>query len=73
VHVSGSQQSKDTFSGSETGTDVKVRTGNYQVTEDIPEKHNIADGDMNIHFSQDRSGIMHNNEDKTCKITNTIH
>ena len=72
VHVSGSQQSTDTFSGSESGTEVKVAIGNYQVTEDVPEKNNFGEGDINIHFSQDCSGIIHNNEDKICKITNTI-
>ena len=75
VHVisdSGSQQSQNTFLGSESGTEVKVGTGNYQVTEDISDGSNLADGDVKVHFSQDCSGIMHNNEDKTCKITNTI-
>ncbi len=75
VHVisdGNNQQSLNTFAGSESGTEVKVATGNYQVTEDIPSKSNTANADVNVHFSQDCSGIMHNNEDKTCKITNTI-
>ena len=72
VSVSGNQQSPDTFSGSESGTDVKVGFGNYQVTEDVPNISNTGDGHMSIHFSQDCSGIMHNSEDKTCTITNAI-
>ena len=75
VHVisdSGKQQSHNTFLGSESGTEVKVGTGNYQVTENISDESNFANGDVNVHFSQGCSGIMHNNEDKTCKITNTI-
>jgi hypothetical protein len=72
VSVSGNQQSPDTFSGSESGTDVKVGFGNYQVTEDVPNNSNTGEGHMSIHFSQDCSGIMHVNEDKTCTITNTI-
>ena len=54
------------------GTDVKVGFGNYQVTEDVPDNSNTGEGHMSIHFSQDCSGIMHINEDKTCTITNTI-
>ena len=76
VHVisdsDSSQQSHNTFLGSESGTEVKVGTGNYQVTEDISDGSNLANEDVNVHFSQDCLGIMHNNEDKTCKITNTI-
>lgn len=72
VNVNGKQQSPDTFTGSESGTKVKVGLGNYQVTEDVPDKINAENGDVNVHFSQDCSGVMHNNEDKTCKITNTI-
>jgi hypothetical protein len=72
VSVSGNQQSPDTFPGSESGTDVKVGFGNYQVTEDVPDNSNIGGGHMSIHFSQDCSGTMHNGEDKTCTITNTI-
>jgi hypothetical protein len=73
VNVNGKQQSPDTFPGSESGTKVKVGVGGYQVTEDLPEKiSDIGKGDANVLFSQDCSGIMHNNEDKTCKITNTI-
>ena len=75
VHVisdGNNQQSLNTFAGSESGTEVKVATGNYQVTEDIPSKSDTANADVNVHFSQDCSGIMRNNEDKTCKITNTI-
>ncbi len=72
VSVSGNQQSPDTFPGSESGTSVKIGFGNYQVTEDIPNNPNTGDGHMSIHFSQDCSGLMHINEDKTCTITNTI-
>jgi hypothetical protein len=75
VHVisdGSNQQSHNTFLGSEPGTEVKVGVGSYQVTEDISDESNFANGDVNVHFSQDCSGIMHNNEDKTCKITNTI-
>jgi hypothetical protein len=72
VSVNGNQQSPDTFSGSESGTDVKLGFGNYQVTEDVPDNSNTGEGHMSIHFSQDCSGIMHNSEDKTCTITNTI-
>jgi hypothetical protein len=76
VHVisdGDNQQSLNSFTGSESGIEVKVDTGNYQVTKDIPSKSNTANGDVNVHFSQDCSGIMHNNEDKACKITNIIH
>ena len=77
VHVIGdsgsNQQSHNTFLGSESGTKVKVGVGNYQVTEDIPDEiDNAINGDGDVHFSKDCSGVMHNNEDKTCKITNTI-
>ena len=37
IHVSGNHQSPDTFPGSETGTDVTLGFGSYQVTEEIPE------------------------------------
>jgi hypothetical protein len=72
VSVSGNQQSPDTFPGSESGTDVKVGFGNYQVTQDIPNNSNTGEGHMSVHFSQDCSGLMHINDDKTCTITNTI-
>jgi hypothetical protein len=73
IHVSGNQQSPDTFPGSEEGTDVKVGAGNYQVTEDLPDNPNAGGGHTSTKFSQDCSEVMHNKEDKTCIITNTIH
>jgi hypothetical protein len=62
----------NTFPGLKSGTEVKIGKGNYQVSEVVPEKHNDSNRDINIHFSKDCSGIMHNNEGETCKITNTI-
>jgi hypothetical protein len=69
VHVSGFQQSPDTFPGSEEVTDVKIGAGNYQVTEEPP---NRALSHIRTTFSQDCSGVIHSNEDKTCTINNTI-
>ncbi len=72
VHVNGNQQSPDTFHGSEDGTDVKVGVGNYQVVEDTPMGNPNIQGN-GFHYSQDCSGIMRNNEDKICTITNTVN
>jgi hypothetical protein len=70
IHVSGNHQSPDTFPGSETGTDVTLGFGSYQVTEVAP-----CQGTLNCYeaaFSPDCSGVIHPDETKTCTITNTF-
>jgi hypothetical protein len=66
VHITGNQQSPDTFPGSETGTQVKIGFGSYTVTETPP----ITT--LSITYSQDCSGVIHPNETKTCTISNYI-
>ncbi len=73
IHVSGNHQTPDTFLGSESGTDVKVGFGSYQVTEDIPNDPSRLGGNhFRNQFSQDCSGVIHPNEEKTCTITNIV-
>ena len=72
VHLSGNQQSPDTFPVSEEGTDVNVGFGSYQVTEDAPNNPNLQGGHFVAHYSKDCSGVIHPNEEKTCTITNII-
>jgi hypothetical protein len=68
MHVSGNHQSPDTFPGSETGTDVTLGFGSYQVTEKIP--NTIQDIHITELFSTDCSGVIHPDETKTCTVTN---
>jgi hypothetical protein len=72
VHISGNQQSPDSFPGSETGTDVKIRFGSYQVTEDTPNNPNLQGGHIRATFSKDCSSVIHPDEEKTCTITNIV-
>jgi hypothetical protein len=67
VHITGNQQSPDTFPGSETGTQVKIGFGSYTVTETPPSLPTLG-----ITYSQDCSGVIHPNETKTCTISNYI-
>jgi hypothetical protein len=65
---------QDTFPGSETGTDVTLGFGSYQVTEVIP---GAGSGLSNLNsysaqFSTDCSGVIHPGETKTCTITNVF-
>ena len=65
VHITGNVPTPDAFPGSETGTTVKLIPGSYQVTEISPSSHPTTK-----FFSQDCSGTMQPNEEKTCTITN---
>ncbi len=71
VHIIGNQQTPDTFPASESGTQVRLGFGSYQVTEDPPTLPNLS-GHLRTTFSQDCSGVIHPNETKTCTITNSI-
>jgi hypothetical protein len=71
MHVSGNHQSPDTFLGSETGTDVTLGFGSYQVAETI--NATIPDIHVNEEFSTDCSGVIHPDETKTCTITSFIN
>ncbi len=71
IHVSGIAPSPDTFPGSETGTDVRVGFGGYQVTEMKP--NNIPVDKLAEQFSTDCSGVIHPDETKTCTVTNSYN
>jgi prealbumin domain-containing protein len=72
IHVSGNHQSPDTFPGSETGTDVKLGFGSYQVTE-VPPCNPSTNCQYSAVFSTDCSGVIHIDETKTCTVTNVFH
>src|SRR6478672_5782889 len=64
IHVFGNNQSPDVFQGSETGTDVTLGAGNYEVRE--------TGGSYRGVLGDDCSGVIHAGEIKTCIITNTF-
>jgi hypothetical protein len=61
-------QSPDTFPGSETGTNVTLGFGSYQVNEDLPNQHTHLED-----ISKDCTGVIHPDETKTCTITNLFN
>jgi hypothetical protein len=69
IHVTGNHQSPDTFPGSETGTDVTLGVGSYQVTEEIPD-NTVLSQHTHTQYSADCSGVIHPDETKTCTVTN---
>jgi hypothetical protein len=71
IHVSGIAPSPDTFPGSETGIDVMLGFGGYQVTEMKP--NNIPFDKLAEQFSPDCSGVIHPDETKTCTVTNSYN
>jgi hypothetical protein len=68
AHVIGHLPFPNSFPGSETGTQVQLISGNYQVTES--QNRDSIPSPGSILFSQDCSGIIQPNEIKTCTITN---
>jgi hypothetical protein len=72
IHVDGNHQSPDTFPGSETGTDVTLGFGSYQVTEDKQCPSTVLCQHTSTQFSEDCKGVIHPDETKTCTITNTF-
>jgi hypothetical protein len=71
IHVSGNHQSPDTFPGSETGTDITLGFGSYQVTE-VPPCNPSTNCQYEAALSPDCSGVIHPDETKTCTVTNTF-
>jgi hypothetical protein len=69
IHVSGNHQSPDTFPGSETGTDVTLGFGSYQVSEEIL-GNTVLMQHTTTQYSTDCSGVIHPDETKTCTVTN---
>jgi hypothetical protein len=74
IIVSGNNQSPDTFPGSETGTDVKIGFGSYDVTEGFPNTKfpQFPPPFIDNRPSQECSGVIHPQETKTCIITNIV-
>ncbi len=72
IHVIGNHQTPDTFQGSESGTKVTLKFGNYEVTEEKSTNPNLQGNHLRTEYSQDCSGVIHPDETKTCVITNTI-
>jgi hypothetical protein len=72
IHVSGNHQSPDTFPASETGTNVTLGFGSYQVTEETVPNALISQH-TSTQFSKDCSGVIHPDETKTCTITNIFN
>jgi len=72
IHVSGNHQSPDTFPGSETGTDVTLGFGSYQVTQDPNQFTTPPNAPYDVQYSTDCSGVIHPDETKTCTITDSF-
>jgi hypothetical protein len=70
IHITGNHQTPDTFPGSETGKEVTLGFGSYQVTE---ETTGFIGQHTSSQFSKDCSGVIHPNETKTCTITNLFN
>jgi hypothetical protein len=73
VHISGNNQSPDTFPGSEAATNVTLGFGSYQVTEEYCCRNSFIDQHLGISFSKDCVGVIHPDETKTCTVTNTFN
>jgi hypothetical protein len=71
ICVDGNHQTPDTFQGSESGTNIRIGFGSYEVNEEIPNDPNLQ-AHLKTTFTEDCSGVIHPNETKTCTITNTI-
>ena len=63
IYVYGNNPSPSVFQGSETGTDVKIGSGYYNVDESYYKEYNRS-------FSSDCSGYIYSGEARTCTITN---
>jgi hypothetical protein len=72
IHITGNHQTPDTFPGSETGTNVTLGFGSYQVTEDRLPSSFISQH-TSTQFSNDCSGVIHPNETKVCTIINIFN
>jgi hypothetical protein len=70
MNVSGNHQSPDSFPGSETGANVTLGFGSYQVSEEIQNTAKIQDIHTHAQFSTDCLGVIHPDERKTCTVTN---
>ena len=75
ILIKGNNQSPDSFQGSETGTNVKLGFGNYEVGFGNPDNKNPSlPPPLTMHdLSQGCVGVIHPNETKTCTITLTIN
>jgi hypothetical protein len=71
MNVRGVAPSPDTFPGSETGTNVTLGFGGYQVGELRPS--NIPFSQSAESLSADCSGVIHPGETKTCTVTNVFN
>jgi hypothetical protein len=73
VHISGNNQSPDTFLGSEAATNVTLGFGSYQVIEEYCCRNSFIDQHLGISYSKDCVGVIHPDETKTCTVTNTFN
>ena len=75
IVINGNNQTPDSFQGSETGTNVKLGFGNYEVGYGNPDKKNPALPIPYLMFDRSDScyGVMYPYETKTCTVTLTIN
>jgi hypothetical protein len=75
IVVIGNHQTLDSFQGSETGTDVKLGFGSYQISYGFPDKKNPAlpPPQLMVDQSDGCFRVIHPDETKTCTMTFTIN